>query len=483
MVLFIDTETTGLPRDYYQLEQQPHVVQLAAILCDDSRHPVASMNRIIRPEGWDIPMEATAIHGYTTGFCRRNGIPLSLAMRELLALWQQATRVVAYNARFDECMVRASGQRTGVQLPPRDIYCAMQQAAKVVGGDSGRWLKLGVAYARFFGGDLDGAHDAMADVEACRRVYYAIEDSVAPAAGVIGDIRLVTRNKLQKAVAGIQEVEEHQRLISSFVTLHCGAAAPVNWGAIAATPLPAPPAYSARAEEAAVRKLQTYRPNIFARLLELDRDRIADLQEERVKAKEEDRQRYQQAMRQYQLQRASIEERRQFAQGILSRSVEGYNRFLDSGDMFESPLLARNVLHSFPDGSTVEVFAYLNGPDIIPAQSKRLLGSGRVSIKKKSNKEFVALYQDHLCSAVLRIAREFFAALPLERSLIHAYAPVTDTTTGQSGERCVLSCALEREALATIRFEQIDPSDCISSFRHAMKLSKGSLMEVAPLAL
>lgn len=51
MVLFVDTETTGLPRDYYELEDQPYVVQVAAILCDEAQQMVTSMNRIILPEG------------------------------------------------------------------------------------------------------------------------------------------------------------------------------------------------------------------------------------------------------------------------------------------------------------------------------------------------------------------------------------------------------------------------------------------------
>src|ERR1051326_4611342 len=60
MVLFFDTETTGkyefgLPPDDHR---QPHIVQLAALLSDDSGKEIASMNAIIRPDGFIIPPEA-----------------------------------------------------------------------------------------------------------------------------------------------------------------------------------------------------------------------------------------------------------------------------------------------------------------------------------------------------------------------------------------------------------------------------------------
>lgn len=53
MIIFYDTETTGLPlwREPSEHPDQPHIVE------------IASMNALIRPDGWTISPEAAAIHG------------------------------------------------------------------------------------------------------------------------------------------------------------------------------------------------------------------------------------------------------------------------------------------------------------------------------------------------------------------------------------------------------------------------------------
>jgi hypothetical protein len=156
---------------------------------------------------------------------------------------------------------------------------------------------------------------------------------------------------------------------------------------------------------------------------------------------------------------------------------------MDEIDLCASPLVGRQVVYSFPDPQSAEVFAYLNGPDIIPPQTKSLLSSGRVSIKTRSKKDFSLLYQDHVCSAILRLARDFLARLPLKTILLHGFAPDTDTATGNPTERCVISCILNREKMDGIDFNKIDPIDCLSNFPHAMKTLRGMLVEVAPLTL
>lgn len=67
MLLFYDSETTGLPLFDQPSEdpRQPHLVQLAAILCDEDGKTKASINLIIKPNGWVIGDEVAAIHGIT----------------------------------------------------------------------------------------------------------------------------------------------------------------------------------------------------------------------------------------------------------------------------------------------------------------------------------------------------------------------------------------------------------------------------------
>ena len=69
LALAYDTETTGLPlwNDPSDDPRQPHIVQLAAALVDiDTRRTIASMDVIVKPDGWTIPDDTVAVHGITT---------------------------------------------------------------------------------------------------------------------------------------------------------------------------------------------------------------------------------------------------------------------------------------------------------------------------------------------------------------------------------------------------------------------------------
>jgi DNA polymerase III epsilon subunit-like protein len=480
MILFVDTETTGLPARYGSIGDQPYVVQIAAVLCDDARQPVARINFVIRPDGWVIPIEATAIHGFTTDYCRRHGIPLATAMAQLLSLWMRANRVVSYNIDFDHWMLDVSARRVRAFLPERDLYCAMRQSAKVINGN-GRWVKLGIAYQCFFGRCLDNAHDANVDVEACRAIYYAITDTLAPVNRLVGDVRSMSGASLRRAISGASEVEEHGRLIHSLSELHCTPLMSVDWRAIATEPAPHAPAPSSSAEQEAMHRLQAHRPGWFARAFGFAKRESDRLQAALQEAKEVDRREYENALAAHKKNVAMMKQRRQMAARILSGNLDAYAEVMNEIDLCASPLLGRQVIYSFPDAASAEVFAYLNGIDVIPEKTKTLLNSGRVSSKKRTKRDLKLLYQDHLCSAILRLGRDFFARLPVTKVLLHGFIPETDTSTGQPVENCVVSVLLTRDAMSGIQFNKIDTSDCVSSFPHAMKTSRGAMVEVTPI--
>ena len=88
-----DCETTGIPLFEQPSEdpRQPHIVQLAACLVDlDTRDTIASIDVIVRPDGWTIPDETAAVHGITTDHAQRFGVSESMAVGMLLELWNEA---------------------------------------------------------------------------------------------------------------------------------------------------------------------------------------------------------------------------------------------------------------------------------------------------------------------------------------------------------------------------------------------------------
>ena len=201
LALFYDTETTGLPdfKAPSEAAHQPHIVQLAALLVDlDTRQTIQSMDVIVRPHGWTIPDEVAAVHGITTEHAADVGIPERLAVEMFMDLWSNRNRV-AHNEQFDARILRIALMRhqgnifhspSGKSVP--DIWkegraeCTARMATpicalpptdkmKAVGRFHHKTPNLGEAYRHFTGNDLQNAHSAMADVLACRDVYFAIK--------------------------------------------------------------------------------------------------------------------------------------------------------------------------------------------------------------------------------------------------------------------------------------------------------------------
>jgi DNA polymerase III subunit epsilon len=199
LALAYDTETSGLPlfNDPSEDPRQPHIVQLGARLVDlDSRDIIATLDVIIRPDGWVIPDEVAAVHGITTERAKAVGISESIAIGTLLELWAMADVRIAHNESFDASIVRIAQHRFDcagldawkegaaectaklatpiMKLPPTPKMVAARR-------NHPKTPNLREAVQFFTGRPLLNAHSALADVDGCLAVYWAIQDGVRQA--------------------------------------------------------------------------------------------------------------------------------------------------------------------------------------------------------------------------------------------------------------------------------------------------------------
>lgn len=196
MILFFDTETTGffddrLPIDH---EAQPYIVQLAAQLCDDMGSPVAGFSFIVSNPGVEIPERAAVVHGITTEKAIQFGVSAEFALNAFTHLYQRADLICAHNIKFDKGILEVAIARYyGRTMPLRKpLFCTMEAASPIIklpptermraaGFDKPKPPKLEECIRHFFNEELDGAHDAMVDLTACRRVYLHLKSIEAGA--------------------------------------------------------------------------------------------------------------------------------------------------------------------------------------------------------------------------------------------------------------------------------------------------------------
>ena len=183
MFLFFDTETTGLPTNWQapitDSDNWPRLVQLAWILADTQGVVVDERSYVIKPEGFSIPSQAAAVHGITTAYAQKNGVLLSQALEEFLQAHQQAQALVAHNISFDINILGAECVRSNKPLSCMQTthVCTMKASTnycQLPGRYGPRWPKLIELHEILFEEPFVDAHDALADVRACKRCFYAL---------------------------------------------------------------------------------------------------------------------------------------------------------------------------------------------------------------------------------------------------------------------------------------------------------------------
>jgi len=134
--------------------------------------------------------------------------------------------------------------------------------------------------------------------------------------------------------------------------------------------------------------------------------------------------------------------------------------------------LGSSVSFSVGGHSTVEATIHIHGNDIIPDEVKGLLKSGRLSVKKMPKGKFNELYQDYVCSCVLRVANELFSVIPDDLVAVTAIDELLNTKTGHLEKSPILSACVSRSTLGSLNMDSIDPSDSMSNFIHNMSFKK-----------
>ena len=183
MFLIFDTETTGLPllkdAPLTNFDNWPRMVQLAWQLHDELGNFVEAQNHIVRPEGFEIPINAKMVHGISTEYALEHGEPLTDVLNMFLEAAKKAKYLVGHNINFDLSIVGCEFLRDRGENPLPDwkvVDTCTEKTAEFCqfpGGGHGRFKlpKLIDFHKLLFGEDFSSAHNASADVEATARVF------------------------------------------------------------------------------------------------------------------------------------------------------------------------------------------------------------------------------------------------------------------------------------------------------------------------
>ena len=186
MYLFFDVETNGLPLNYAapatDTNNWPRIVQLAYQYYDEQGVLLEETNRIIKPEGFIIPEEATAIHGITHEQALKEGVLLIDALEEFLSYAQETQLFVAHNADFDSKVLDAELLRNKHELlltASCECFCTMKHTTSIckLPGRYGKykWPRLEELHEFLFKQSFEGAHNALVDVQITAKCFFELK--------------------------------------------------------------------------------------------------------------------------------------------------------------------------------------------------------------------------------------------------------------------------------------------------------------------
>ena len=168
-----------------------------------------------------------------------------------------------------------------------------------------------------------------------------------------------------------------------------------------------------------------------------------------------------------------IRELQPFAQSVLAGDIDAYFKVIEQVGPFDDLLEYGSGFEvGTDDPKIMEIEFQVKSGDIIPTQYPDMKASGEIVMKDFSKSAYFELVQDYVSSTMLRVARDTFALLPVQTVIIHAVDKILNPATGNDEEVTIASAKIKRDAMATLNFERIDPSDCLESFESNVKFKK-----------
>lgn len=264
-------------------------------------------------------------------------------------------------------------------------------------------------------------------------------------------------SKLSQQQQASFEVEEYENKLEMLQSVHKEQGEVCDWLSIFSTLPPLPPKKRSFNELRALQNIAITPPHLKSKAP----DSIVE------QARSHDEQEFQDSIKSYSDEKAELDRFKSLSRRMLDRDRKAYKDALTEFNPFaEIHRMGSKVRFVFNSSKIISVIVKFKGTEVIPSEVKSLTSTGKLSVKQMPKSRFQELYQDCICSCMLRIARESFAILPIDTILITATIDALDSSTGQTIEQSVLSVVIPRSAMSQLDFDRLDPSDAIETFLH-----------------
>jgi len=177
--LFIDTETSGLPKNwkapYHQEKNWPYIIQIAWIVYDQNLNEIERQNHFIKNSDFEIEKSSQKIHHITADDLQLYGKSRETAM---MAFYQDVKKyrpiVIGHFMEFDYHMINVEFQRIGMTdvLAKLPLFCTMKASKPYVKNPDVELLKLNDFYFELFNEKPKHFHNALSDALNTAKIFF-----------------------------------------------------------------------------------------------------------------------------------------------------------------------------------------------------------------------------------------------------------------------------------------------------------------------
>lgn len=276
--------------------------------------------------------------------------------------------------------------------------------------------------------------------------------------------------KEQNVIAASRSVQEFDNYLTQLQSLHHQKAEKLNWRAIHSEPAPEKPERSNPLEKIARENLANYKPSLIAKIFN-QKKKLSELDAQIQQAIQSDKANYIDILSKYGEAKIIWSRLQEISVGVLEQLPISYRDAVEFFNPFGSISLLGSSLNMTFEKEYAIAELLVNSREIVPKEIIRETSTGKLSRKNMSVTKSNEIYQDHICSAILKTGIELLSILPIEYVIVHAQAELLNTATGKIETQTILSVAIFPKTLEKLNLEAIIPSDSMTNFLHHMKFN------------
>ncbi|MGK6341370.1 exonuclease domain-containing protein [Chryseobacterium sp. DT-3] len=179
-LLFIDTETTGIPKrwnlPYSETDNWPSAVQVAWILYDENGREIKRENFYI-DEDVEISKPSFRVHKISREFLSNNGKARKFVLQKLSEdIQQYRPLITGHFTEFDIHTLSCDYYRAGLENPFQKsyFYCTMLKSKGYALNPEADYFRLPQLYEFLFNEKMEHSHDAVIDAEMTAKCFFEI---------------------------------------------------------------------------------------------------------------------------------------------------------------------------------------------------------------------------------------------------------------------------------------------------------------------